>query len=108
MRAIWTGAISFGLINIPIKIYSAIETSTLDLDMLDKKDHSNIKFKRVNEATGKEVAYEDIVKGFKIEEKYIVLDDEDFEAADAIKSKTIDILSFTNEHIAGEFDLLLC
>ncbi|WP_188050823.1 Ku protein [Flavobacterium sp. GP15] len=97
MRAIWTGAISFGLINIPIKIYSAIETSTLDLDMLDKKDHSNIKFKRVNEATGKEVAYEDIVKGFKIEEKYIVLDDEDFEAADAIKSKTIDILSFTNE-----------
>ncbi|WP_432221932.1 Ku protein [Flavobacterium sp. TMP13] len=97
MRAIWTGAISFGLINIPIKIYSAIETSTLDLDMLDKKDHANIKFKRVNEITGKEVDYANIVKGYKIEDKYIILEDEDFEAADAIKSKTIDILSFADE-----------
>lgn len=97
MRAIWTGAISFGLINIPIKIYSAIESSTLDLDMLDKHDLANIKFKRVNENTGKEVAYADIVKGYKIEDRYIVLEDEDFEAADSIKSKTIDILSFTLE-----------
>ena len=97
MRAIWTGAISFGLINIPIKIYSAIESSNLDLDMLDKKDHANIKFKRVNEVSGKEVAYSDIVKGFKIDDKYIVLEDEDFEEADAIKSKTIDILSFADE-----------
>ncbi|MCL6462362.1 MAG: Ku protein [Flavobacterium micromati] len=97
MRAIWTGAISFGLINIPIKIYSAIESSTLDLDMLDKHDLANIKFKRVNENTGKEVDYANIVKGYKIEDRYIVLEDEDFEAADAIKSKTIDILSFALE-----------
>ena len=55
MRAIWNGAIGFGLVNIPIKLYSATESSTLDLDMLDSKDLSNIRFKRVNEKTGKEV-----------------------------------------------------
>ncbi|KVV15711.1 Ku protein [Flavobacterium sp. TAB 87] len=97
MRSIWTGAISFGLINIPVKLFSAVQTSTLDLDMLDKKDHANIKFKRINENTGKEVSYADIVKGYKIEDKYVVLDDEDFEEAAAVKSKTIDILSFALE-----------
>ncbi len=97
MRAIWTGAISFGLINIPVKMYSAIEESSLDLDMLDSKDHSNIKFIRVNETTGKEVKFADIVKGYKIDDQYIVLEDEDFEAADAEKTKTIDIVNFVAE-----------
>jgi len=97
MRSIWTGSISFGLINIPIKIFSAVQESTLDMDMLDKNDHSNIKFKRVNETTGKEVDYADIVKGYKIEDKYVILEDEDFAAADAEKTKTIDILSFAAE-----------
>ena len=49
MRAIWTGAIGFGLVNIPVKLYSATQQSELNLDMLDKKDHAHIKFKRVNE-----------------------------------------------------------
>lgn len=97
MRSIWTGSISFGLINIPIKIFSAVQESTLDMDMLDKDDHSNIKFKRVNETTGKEVTFSNIVKGYKIDEKYVILEDEDFEAADAEKTKTIDILSFSLE-----------
>lgn len=97
MRAIWTGAISFGLINIPVKIFSAVEDSSLDMDMLDQKDHANIKFKRVNENTGKEVPFANIVKGYKIDEKYVILEDEDFEAADAIKTKTIDIQSFALE-----------
>ncbi|TGD59795.1 non-homologous end joining protein Ku [Flavobacterium humi] len=97
MRSIWTGSISFGLINIPIKLFSAVEESTLDMDMLDKKDNAPIKFKRVNETTGKEVAYTDIVKGYKIEDQYVILEEEDFEAADAVKTKTIDILSFTEE-----------
>lgn len=97
MRAIWTGSISFGLINIPIKIFSAVQESSLDMDMLDKKDHANIKFKRVNENTGKEVTYSNIVKGYKLEDKYIILEDEDFEAADAVKTKTIDIQSFAFE-----------
>jgi len=97
MRAIWTGSISFGLINIPIKIFSAVQESSLDMDMLDKKDHANIKFKRVNENTGKEVTYSNIVKGYKLEDKYVILEDEDFEAADAVKTKTIDIQSFAFE-----------
>lgn len=97
MRAIWTGAISFGLINIPVKIFSAVEDSSLDMDMLDQKDHANIKFKRVNENTGKEVPFANIVKGYKIDDKYVILEDEDFEAADAEKTKTIDIQSFAFE-----------
>lgn len=97
MRPIWTGSISFGLINIPVKLFSAVQESSLDLDMLDSKDHSNIKFRRVNENTGKEVAYENIVKGYKLDSGYVILEDEDFEAADAIKTKMIEIISFVNE-----------
>jgi len=97
MRSIWTGAISFGLINIPIKMYSAVQESTLDLDMLDSKDHSHIKFQRINESSGKEVKFADIVKGYEIDGKYVVLDDTDFEAADAEKTKLIEIVNFVHE-----------
>ncbi len=97
MKPIWTGSISFGLVNIPVKVFSAVEDSSLDMDMLDSRDHSNIKFKRVNETTGKEVAYENIVRAYKLNDKYVVLDKEDFESADAEKTKTIDILHFVEE-----------
>ncbi len=98
MRPIWTGAIGFGLVNIPVKLYSATESSTLDLDMLDKKDHSNIQFKRVNSKTGKEVAWANIVKGFKLpNDDYVVLTDKDFEHASAKKTKTIEITDFVKE-----------
>ncbi|GAB3012795.1 hypothetical protein GCM10027051_14900 [Niabella terrae] len=94
MKAIWTGAIGFGLVNIPVKMYTATEESSLDLDMLDKKDLSNIKFKRVNEKTGKEVAWANIVKGFNINDKYVVLTDEDFQKAYPEKSKLLNVDSF--------------
>ncbi len=97
MKAIWKGSIGFGLVNIPIKMYSAVEESTLDLDMLDKKDHSNIKFKRVNENTGKEVAWENIARGYLINEKYVVLDEKDFERASPEKTKHIEITQFVDE-----------
>jgi DNA end-binding protein Ku len=97
MRPIWTGSISFGLINIPVKLFSAVQESSLDLDMLDSKDHSNIKFKRVNENTGKEIAYADIVKGYKLDSGYVILEAEDFEAADAVKTKMIEIINFVDE-----------
>src|ERR1044071_3355667 len=97
MKAIWTGSIGFGLVNIPIKLYSAVESSTLDLDMLDKKDHANIRFKRVNENTGKEVAWENIVKGYKLDDRYVVLTDEDFQKASPEKSKIIEIKEFVVE-----------
>jgi DNA end-binding protein Ku len=94
MRSIWTGAIGFGLVNIPVKLYSAIKEHELDLDMLDKKDLANIKFKRVNENTGKEVAWDNIVKGYKVDDRYIVLTDEDFEKASPEKTKIIGITDF--------------
>lgn len=97
MRAIWNGSIGFGLVNIPVKLYSATETSALDLDMLDKKDFSNIRFKRVNEKTGKEVAWENIVKGYKMEDRYIVLDPEDFAAVSPEKSKILSVKQFVKE-----------
>lgn len=97
MRPIWTGAIGFGLVNIPVKMYSATETSNLDLDMLDKKDHAHIKYMRVNENTGKEVDWENIVKGYKYNDDYVVLDEKDFEAASAKKTKTIEISDFVKE-----------
>src|SRR5215204_3790201 len=97
MRAIWTGAIGFGLVNIPVKLYSATQSSSLDLDMLDKKDHSNIKFQRVSEKTGKEVAWENIVKGYKLNGEYVVVTDEDFKKASPEKSKIIEIAQFVDE-----------
>src|SRR5687767_2664735 len=96
MRAIWTGSLGFGLVNIPIKLYSAVESNSLDLDMLDKKDHGKIRFKRVNENTGKEVAWENIVKGYKVGEKYVILDKTDFEKAAPEKTKHIEIKEFVD------------
>ena len=97
MRAIWTGAIGFGLVNIPVKLFSASEPSELDLDMLDKKDHAHIKFKRVNENTGKEIPWNNIVKGYKYKGDYVILDDKDFEQASPKKSKFIEITDFVLE-----------
>ena len=76
---------------------SAIKASELDLDMLDKKDHANIKFQRVNANTGKEVAWENIVKGYKMDERYVVLTNEDFEKASPEKNKIIEITEFVDE-----------
>lgn len=104
MRSIWTGAIGFGLVNIPIKLFSAVQESSLDLDMLDKKDHANIKFKRVNENTGKEVAWNNIVRAFNLDGKYVILTDADFEEAMPEKTKTIEISAFVNE---DEIDTML-
>ncbi len=97
MKAIWTGSIGFGLVNIPVKLYSAVEESTLDLDMLDKKDNANIKFKRINENTGKEVAWENIVRGYFMKDKYVVLDEDDFKKASPEKTDHIEIVQFLNE-----------
>jgi DNA end-binding protein Ku len=97
MRAIWSGAIGFGLVNIPVKLFSAVQQSELDLDMLDKKDHANIKFQRVNANTGKMVDWENIVKGFKVDDRYVVLTEEDFEKASPEKTKIIEIAEFIDE-----------
>jgi DNA end-binding protein Ku len=97
MRAIWTGAIGFGLVNIPVRIFSATQDSNLDLDMLDKKDHAKIRFKRVNEDSGREVSWDNIVKAYDLNGRYVVLDDEDFQKASPEKSKLIEIMEFVKE-----------
>ncbi|SEG55325.1 DNA end-binding protein Ku [Sphingobacterium lactis] len=94
MKAIWTGAIGFGLVNIPIKIYSATQSSSLDLDMLDRKDGARIKYKRVNEESGKEVEWDNIVKGYMLKDKYVVLEDADFEEAMPEKNKMVNLQTF--------------
>ena len=97
MKSLWNGSISFGLVNIPIKMYSASEDRRIDLDMLDSSDHARIRYQRVNENTGKEVEWKDIVKGYKKDDKYIILDDEDFEIANVKKSSTLEIEAFVEE-----------
>ncbi|SKA18986.1 DNA end-binding protein Ku [Chitinophaga eiseniae] len=97
MRAIWSGSIGFGLVNIPVKLYSATQDSKLDLDMLDSHGLAHIRFKRVNENTGKEVPWEQIVKGYLYNDEYVILEDEDYEAASPKKSKIIEIESFVEE-----------
>ena len=94
MKAIWKGAIGFGLVNIPVKLYSASQSSDLDLDMLDKKDLAHIRFHRVNEDTGKEVDWKNIVKAYKYNGDYVVLDDKDFQQASPDKTKIINIDHF--------------
>lgn len=97
MRAMWKGALSFGLVNIPVKLYSATESNRISLDMLDKRDKSRIRYKRVNENTEEEVAWENIVKGYKTDGGYVVLENDDFEQAHIKKSRTIDIDQFVPE-----------
>ncbi len=96
MRSIWTGAISFGLIYIPVKMYNASESQSLDLDMLRKGDLCRIRYARVCQETGEEVPYADIVKGYEYRKgEYVVLTDEDFRRANVKKTQTINIVGFT-------------
>src|SRR3954470_23536266 len=100
MRAIWTGSISFGLVNIPIKLYSASETREgIDLRMLHKKDQAPIRYAKFCTEENVEVQFDDIVKGYEYAEgEFVVIGDDDFEAADAKKTSTIDIVEFTDEN----------
>jgi DNA end-binding protein Ku len=99
MRSIWSGAISFGLVNIPVKLGSAVDESEgLDFDLLSKKDHAPIRYARIDTKTEKEVPWKDIVKGFQYAKgKYVIVTDEDFASASPEKTKTIDIVQFVKE-----------
>ena len=94
-RSLWKGSISFGLVNIPVLLYSAENRNSFDLTLLDRRDMKPVGFKRYNKTTGKEVAWEQIVKGYEYEKnRYVVLTDEDFRRANVEATQTIDILSF--------------
>ena len=96
MRSFWKGSIGFGLVNIPVKLFSAVQSGNLDFDMLDGRDHSRIRFQRVNEQTHKEVPFDKIVKGYKLNDDYVIMDDTDFDDAAPEKSKLITIESFVD------------
>src|SRR6266545_322487 len=99
MKAIWSGSINFGLVNIPVKLFSGAESNTLDLDMLRKSDLCPIKYIRVCKADNKEVPYDEIVKGYEYSDgEYVVLTDQDFENASVEKTHMIDILDFVDEN----------
>jgi non-homologous end joining protein Ku len=98
MPSIWKGALSFGLVNIPIRVYSAAREHSIDFDMLHEKDLSPIHYARICEAERKEVPYQEIVKGYEYEKgEYIVLTDEDFKRANPKKTSTLEILQFSEE-----------
>lgn len=106
MRPLWKGAISFGLVNIPVGLYSALSRqATVDLDLLRDSDHSRIRYKKVAEADGKEVPKEHIVKGFEYEkDQYVVLTNEDFQRVQLKSNQTVDIREFVKaEEIEPRF-----
>lgn len=93
-HAIWKGAISFGLVTIPVTLYPAEERRDLSFRLLDRRDLTPVKQRRVNERTGEVVAWEDTAKGYEIEEgRFVVVTDEDFRAADVEATQTIDVIA---------------
>jgi DNA end-binding protein Ku len=97
-RAIWKGSISFGLVNIPIALYPATRREELKFRLLRKSDLSPVNYKRVAEKDGKEVDWDQIVKGYEYEKgKYVVLKDEDFERVDLEATQTVDIQDFVGQ-----------
>lgn len=95
MRPIWKGALSFGLVNIPVELMSAEDSNELSFNLLDSKDNARIKYQRINAETGKEVPWEDIVKSYEFSDgSFVIVTDEDFEKADPKAAKTVDIEEF--------------
>lgn len=95
-RAFWKGAISFGLVYVPVELYSATHSATIDLDYLDRRDFAPVGYQRYNKKTGKLVEWKDIVRGYQYKKgQYVALSDEDFRRANTKASQTIEITSFT-------------
>jgi DNA end-binding protein Ku len=97
MRSIWKGSIGFGLVNIPVKLYSATEESNLPFVTLDKNNNARIRYKKINEATGKDVKEGDIVKGYKMGDNYVIVEEEDFVKATPEKYDHLEIVQFVSE-----------
>src|SRR5579859_4526339 len=94
-RAIWSGAISFGLVNVPVKLYTATSPKTVRFHQLSGKTGARIKQKRVDASTGEEVPFEDIVKGFELApDRYVRIEPEELEALDPKATHTIDVEQF--------------
>jgi DNA end-binding protein Ku len=98
MHSIWSGSISFGLVNIPVKLVSASQSEEIDLDMLSRTNMAPIRYARIDTKTDKEVPWKEIVKGFQYAKgKYVIVEAADFEKASPEKSKSIDIVQFVKQ-----------
>jgi DNA end-binding protein Ku len=96
-RAIWTGAISFGLVNVPVKLYSATSPKTVRFHQISAKTGARIRQKRVDPSTGEEVPFEEIVKGYEITpDRYVLIDPDELDALDPKATKTVDIEDFVD------------
>src|SRR3546814_19370454 len=96
-RAIWSGAISFGLVNIPIKLYAAVSRKSVHFNQLDSRTGSRIKYKKVSAADGEEVPSEAIVKGYELSSgAYVTVGDDELSSLDPTASRTIDIEEFVH------------
>lgn len=96
-RSLWTGSISFGLVNVPVRLYSAVRQQDVHFHQLEKGSNARIKYKRVSEKSGREVPYEKIVKGYELEKgRYVVIDPEELEALDPETTSTIDVTDFVS------------
>ncbi len=97
-RVLWKGAISFGLVHLPVGLYSAEKRNSFDLTMLDRRTMKPVGFKRYNKETGEDVSWDDIVKGYEYEKgRYVVLTEEDFKRANVEATQTVDILNFVDQ-----------
>lgn len=97
-RAIWRGSITFGLISIPVGLYTAVEERDVSFHMLSSKDHSRIRFKRVSSKTGREVEWDDIVRGYEYEkDRYVTFTEEELERIPAESIRAIDVVQFTEQ-----------
>ena len=97
MRTLWRGAISFGLVSIPVRLYTATEEKSLHFNQLHEKDHGRIRYKRWCTVEDAEVPYDEIVRGYEYEkDRYVILDDEDLDAVPVESTRTIDIQQFVD------------
>jgi DNA end-binding protein Ku len=96
-RSIWKGSISFGLVNIPVGLYSAESRDEISFHLLDKRNMARVRYKRVNEQTNREVPWEETVRGYEFEEgQYVVMTDEDLKRANPESTQTVDIVDFVD------------
>lgn len=97
MKSMWKGSIGFGLVNIPVRLYVATEESNISFVQLDKKDHARVRYKKVNENSGKELNQQDIERGYPIGDNYVIVDDADMQKAMPEKIDHLEIIQFISE-----------
>ena len=103
-RELWKGAIQFGLVHIPVSLFPAEQRDELSFSMLDRRDLQPVGYKRFNKTTGDEVPYEEIVKGYEVEDgQFVTLEKEDFKRANVEATQTVDIMGFIDKESLAPF-----